>query len=67
MPRLLPVTIPVVLLTTATPTLLDDHVPPVVVLLRVVADPTQTLITPVIDAIAGLTVILLDVAQPPAV
>jgi hypothetical protein len=47
--------------------LLDDHVPPVVVLLRVVADPTQTLITPVIDAIAGLTVILLDVAQPPAV
>jgi hypothetical protein len=66
-PRLLPVTIPVVLLTTATPALLDDHVPPVVALLRVVAEPTQTLITPVIGAIAALTVMVLDVEQPPAV
>jgi len=56
-----------VLLTTATPTLLEDQVPPVVALPRVVAEPTHTLSTPVIGAIAVLTVMVLVVEQPPAI
>ena len=51
-----PDTTPVVVPAVATVASLLDHMPPVVVLLKVVAEPTQTTAAPVIVAGRGLTV-----------
>ena len=48
----------------ATPVLLLLHVPPVVASLRVVDEPRQTLVVPVIVAGNGLTVIAVVVKHP---
>jgi hypothetical protein len=62
-----PVTTPEAL-TVATAVLLEDQVPPAVASLKVVADPTQTLVVPVMAATTGraftVTPVVTAVVQP---
>ena len=46
--------------------LFKDHVPPVIASLKVVVEPTQTLVVPVIDDGNGLIVIVVVDLQPDA-
>jgi hypothetical protein len=66
LPALTPVTTPVDE-TVASPILLLLHVPPVVVLARVVVEPTHTFTVPVIAAGAAFTVIGNTALQPPPI
>jgi hypothetical protein len=66
-PAATPVTTPEAL-TVATAVLLEDQAPPVVASLKVVVEPTQTLVVPVIAATTGsaltITPVVTAVVQP---
>ncbi len=63
-PALIPVTIPEDDPIVATPVLVLVQVPPIVVLLAVIDNPTQTLAGPVIVAGSGFTVTIVVVKHP---
>lgn len=61
MPAVKPLTTPPALIV-ATAVLLDDHVPPVVALAKVVVEPAHTPVLPVIEATVGSGVTVTAVA-----